>query len=375
VRKGGALRNGPVKRRVRALCGEVVVERQRYRCRGCGRSFYAGNAFLDSLGQRLMTDGVYGIARVLALYAPYEQSSALLGELLGRNVSASWLRREIVRRGTAESEKMGEAAHDRATFRVAPEPAAPSRSSGRQYVEMDGCFIHRWHKKGGMELKVGAVFSDPILRESKKRKWIEYKEYVGHLGESARFGERLYACAERWGVNDAEELYVLGDGASWIRSLHSEYFPHGELILDWWHVKDAVWRTVRALMPEEAERVFHGRRITSALFVGDVPRALKLVEQLPASSAKRQEKRGALYHYLESNRGSIPNYEATKARGIHIGSGVIENACMDTVGRRFKHRGMSWSPEGAEALLHLRVAHLNRRHSSYWPLFDRRRVA
>ena len=366
MQKKGVVRHGQIARSVHALCGTVSITRQRYRCPGCGGGFYARSRFFDSLGHRLITETVWSFALQLAVYLPYEQTCRRMAELLRVELSPAWLQRELVARGCAESEHQGEAAHNQATFRSLPDPSPPSVSLGRQYVEMDGCFVHRWRQKASFELKVGNVFSDPILVENGTRKWIEHKEYVGYFGDSETFGERLFSCGERWGVSDAEELYVLGDGASWIRSLHSQYFPHGQLILDWWHLQKAVRTTLGSLVPEESERQRVGDGITSALYGGDVDRALRAIEQLPAATKKRAEERGALAHYIRSNRHAIPDYEATKGQGIHIGSGVIENCCMDTVGRRMKHRGMGWTDRGAEAILCLRLLHLNGHWDDYW---------
>jgi len=93
---------------------------------------------------------------------------------------------------------------------------------------------------------------------------------------------------------------------------------------------------------------------------------LRAIKALPATTSKQEEKREALARYIGNNRHAVPHYEATKAQGIHIGSGVIENTCMDTVGRRMKHRGMGWSPDGAEAILCLRITHLNGQWDAYW---------
>ena len=254
MREEGAVRNGRISRRIRGLCGDVVVDRQRYRCRGCGRSFYAGNALFESLDGCIVTDEVWRIALQLSLYLPYAQACVLLKRVLGVTVSPTALQRMLVVRGGAESQYQSQKAHEQATFRSLPDPAPPSVSLGRQYVEMDGCFVHRWREKASFELKVGNIFSDPILTENGKRKWIEHKEYVGYAGDSEAFGECLFSCGERWGVSEAEELYVLGDGASWIRSLHSQYFPHGQFILDWWHLQKAVRTTLTSLVPEESER-------------------------------------------------------------------------------------------------------------------------
>ena len=125
-------------------------------------------------------------------------------------------------------------------------------------------------------------------------------------------------------------------------------------------------KTVRCVSGDQEERVKWGERITSALFDGKVAEALRLIAALPAKRAKESESRDSLLGYLWQNSAGLPNYRVVQEQGIHIGSGVIENACMDTVGRRFKHRGMSWTFHGAEALLCLRLLHLNDRWDQYW---------
>lgn len=349
-----------------ALCGRVQIPRPRYRCRQCQASFYAPQHFLDTLGRRRVSPKLLELASQLALYIPYGQASHLLQECLGVQVTGATIRRELVMRGEEESRRQGERAHECATFRDEPDPGAPSTARQRQYVEMDGCFVHQWHKKSGFELKIGEMFSDPILTESKKRRWIPRKQYVAHSGSAEAFGERLYATTQPWGLDDAEELYVLGDGASWIRNLWSHYYPHADFIVDWWHVQNAVWRAVRSLIRDESARKQWGRRITALLFEGQTQAALSTIDQLPATTPKQMETRQKLMHYLEQNQQGLHNYQAVQSQGIHIGSGVIEDTCMDVVGRRFKHRGMSWSPRGAEALLCLRTLHLNGQWRHCW---------
>lgn len=321
---------------------------------------------MESLEGSVITEEVWRLALQLALYLPYAQASDLLERMDVGTVSATSLHREVVNRGNEESARQGQRSHDEAIFRSSPDPRPPSVSLGRQYVEMDGCFVHKWRQRANFELKVGNVFRAPILIENGTRTWIPHKEYVGYFGDSERFGERLFSFAERWSISEAEELYVLGDGASWIRSLHSQYFPHGQLILDWWHVQNAAWKAVGSLVSDECDRRRWGQMLTGSLFAGEVDQALRTIEELPATTANREEKRAGLARYIRSNRRWIPNYQATKDQGIHIGSGVIENTCMDTVGRRMKHRGMGWTDHGAEAMLCLRLIHLNGQWDHYW---------
>lgn len=59
-------------------------------------------------------------------------------------------------------------------------------------------------------------------------------------------------------------------------------------------------------------------------------------------------------------------YREYRARGLHIGSGVIEAACKSVVGARCKRSGMRWTKEGAQYILALRCLLLNDQWDEYW---------
>src|SRR3989304_6636619 len=58
----------------------------------------------------------------------------------------------------------------------------------------------------------------------------------------AAFGIRLYAEALGRGLERAEEVVILGDGAHWIWELAKEHFPEAVQILDFWHASEWVWK-------------------------------------------------------------------------------------------------------------------------------------
>ena len=58
-------------------------------------------------------------------------------------------------------------------------------------------------------------------------------------------------------------------------------------------------------------------------------------------------------------------YAQFRAQGLFIGSGVIEAACKNLVGKRLKQSGMEWSVRGANAILALRCATLSSRFQDY----------
>jgi 2-phosphoglycerate kinase len=70
--------------------------------------------------------------------------------------------------------------------------------------------------------------------------------------------------------------------------------------------------------------------------------------------------------YFEENRSRM-DYPTYRARGLPIGSGVVESSCKHVVADRMKRTGMRWDEDGAESVLALRSLDLNHRWDSLWP--------
>src|SRR6267154_1255447 len=69
--------------------------------------------------------------------------------------------------------------------------------------------------------------------------------------------------------------------------------------------------------------------------------------------------------YFEANRERM-NYPLYRAKGLPLGSGVVESSCKHLVGKRLKGCGMRWDEAGAEALLALRCYDFNGRWDHSW---------
>jgi len=65
------------------------------------------------------------------------------------------------------------------------------------------------------------------------------------------------------------------------------------------------------------------------------------------------------YAYLEGYRAYM-DYTTYRSLGLPIGSGVTEAACKTVFTQRFKCSGMSWSLDGGQTILRLRLAKLSR---------------
>ena len=64
--------------------------------------------------------------------------------------------------------------------------------------------------------------------------------------------------------------------------------------------------------------------------------------------------------YFRGNRHRM-GYANAKARGLPIGSGVVEAVCKTLVTERLKRSGMRWGPRSGQAILTLRSLVRSRR--------------
>ena len=78
----------------------------------------------------------------------------------------------------------------------------------------------------------------------------------------------------------------------------------------------------------------------------------------------RSEAVAAFIRYCEANADRM-RYDLYRKRGLPVGSGVVESACKQIVGSRFKRAGCRWSKTGANALLAVKCCIENMR----WPDF------
>ena len=87
-------------------------------------------------------------------------------------------------------------------------------------------------------------------------------------------------------------------------------------------------------------------------------------EQFPESA---RETLTNVYTYLKTHE-EPSQYDQFKAAGLPIGSGLVESACKWLIQQRFKGVGMRWSEPGFNHLLHLRLAWVNQRFDSFFPV-------
>ena len=105
------------------------------------------------------------------------------------------------------------------------------------------------------EIKAGAVFRaerGPHRSELAPGVYVDTPapdsvRYVARRTAKGGFGWLLYHLARQCGLEQAQQVVVLGDGAPWIWNLVAEHFPEAVQIVDLYHAKEHVWDVAHAV--------------------------------------------------------------------------------------------------------------------------------
>jgi hypothetical protein len=67
-------------------------------------------------------------------------------------------------------------------------------------------------------------------------------------------------------------------------------------------------------------------------------------------------------------------YPAFRAKGLFVGSGVIEAGCKTVIGSRLKQSGMFWTVQGANRIIALRCCRVSGTFEDFWGAGSLRRL-
>ena len=328
--------------------GRVEVERSYFRCGSCGGGRFPPGRALGLEGGTVTP----GTASVIAGTVPFMGLGAArrtVANLAGLDASPGSPRRR--------SQALGEAARRSGREEVLdggpPEP--------RMYLSIDGT------SKTG-EAKLAVIYTaegrDPETGAALKDRGsesftclIDSAAAASGSAEPSGFAARLDRGARRRGLHDADGPVVVSDGAEWIRSACGEIFGGGKVtfVPGLFHCLEYAVAAVRAIHPDGAER---GRRFAEVRADTGAGRAARVVRELEPFSARYGEV-AACCRYFRKNIGRM-RYDEYRARGIQVGSGVVEAGCR-TFGPPLKRPGTRWSKRGANAMLALKGCVLNLR--------------
>jgi hypothetical protein len=361
---GGTLANkGRQERSQETLIGRVSWRRSYYYCARCRQGHYPLD---ESLGMERgeFSEGVQNEVSRAAAKECFVPAAREFTRQTQVSISGRTVERIAEKRGAALAASLHE--EEAGVFERGEEVRLEEGSSageGCRAVALDATTAH--FQDGWHEVKVGVVFRPEVRENGKGQKEVHCiaPSYVVDVGSMDQLGRKVYVEACKRGVRADQELTIcLGDGALTNWKQFATHFPQRVEILDWYHAMEHVWAAAHDAYGEGSPQaqswadaqenlLWNGR--TAELLI-----ALQTMAQLyPTIQAQ--------VHYFRSNQTRM-RYDQYRASGYPIGSGPVESACKRLVGRRLKPTGMRWSPEGAQAILHLRAALLSERWDEAW---------
>jgi hypothetical protein len=368
---GSAQYHGRHEKTFASALGLLRLERAYYHCARCQRGFCPRDR---SLGLTLasLTPGVLRMTASAAALVSFQESSGLLRELAGVEVSAKQVERvaealgaEIAADEQKSVEKTGPGAP---TLYLGMDgtgvPMRPSEVAGRAGKQADGSAKTR-------EAKLVTVWSaESRDAEGKPRRdpgSITYSAGIESAAtrdtrpELSDFAARVQREATRRGFGEATRRVVLGDGSAWIWNTTSELFPDATQILDRFHAKEHLSTVGKIIFGNpEAGQPWIEQRYDEL----DAGGLRSLVQALRPYAGQYKEARECI-HYICNNRRRM-RYPRFDQQGLCSSTGVVEAGCKVVIGTRLKRAGMHWTVAGANSIIALRCSKLSGRFEDFW---------
>lgn len=342
--------------------GEVRLSRIYLKCVKCLNGGFAAD-------DRLGIDGRYsaGAQRLASLAAAswsYDVSSARLEELCGLRMSDNTIRAIAQKHGAAMNAWAGSDPQACREFR---------ETNGEIEFTTDGTCVNT--TESWREMKVAIFSKRPLGEAATPDEWATRKlpapdsrVAFAAIESSDRFGRRWKQWARRLGILDTSNVTVLSDGAKWIWEEQQNHLRGAEGVLDVFHAVEHIAETSRSVFGAATEAASQwldeGRRILIrdgwpgiSEFIGTTRRNVR--------SRQKRESLNGLHNYLSSHSDHL-HYEERLAEGRSIGSGQIEGACKNLIGRRLKQTGARWRVRRVNQMAGLCALMYSEQWNLYW---------
>ena len=364
---GSAQYHGRHQKTFESALGPLSLQRAYYHCERCQSGFCPRDRALGLEGSSL-SPGVLRMTGSAAALVSFKESSGLLHELAGVEVSAKQVERVAEGLGA-------EIAVDERQPVEKRSPAAPT-----MYLGMDGTGVpmrapevaDRAGKQADgsaqtREAKVVTIWTaesrDKQGKPTRDPGSITYSAAIESAAtqdtspELSDFAARVLREATRRGFTEATRQGVLGDGSTWIWNTASELFPQATQILDRFHSKEHLSTVGKVIFGNsEAGKAWIQQRYDEL----DEGRLSSLVKALRPYREARE-----CIHYLWNNRRRM-RYSRFHQQGFCTSTGVVEAGCKVVIVTRLKRAGMHWTVKGANAIIALRCSKLSGRFEDFW---------
>jgi hypothetical protein len=360
----------------------ITCKRVYKECRVCLTSLYPADAAVGITSR--YTVGLRRLAVKAGTMSSFDKAAEHLEEFCGIKLSDNTIR-DLCQK---EAVPMGRWQRTN--------PAANAdfiASKGDVEFTTDGTCVNT--TEGWREMRVG-IFAKRERGESvHPDQWDDRKLPKPHasvafagIENKEQFRKHWNGWARRLGV-DEETISVLGDGAHWIWDAATLTFAKRDEVLDVYHGLENISNCGKVLYGSETEayETWHDETTLELLWNGyelierrlnrlerclaGVPAEYQTTEQrgrTPEQTTKASEALEAirkLRGYLSYHANRL-NYRERLAEGKSIGSGQVEGACKNLIGKRLKQTGARWRIKRVSNMATLCAVLYGNQWKSYW---------
>jgi hypothetical protein len=298
---------------------------------------------------------------------PFAQAAELLEDMVGIRVSKG-----VSQRCTEEAGAMYTQMQQEEVERLEKEAPEAEKGADKLQVSADGAMVPLLHGVWGEARTVVIGEVQPEVDE--------HGERVVHTRNLSYFSRKVDAEAfqrlalveiHRRGVEQAQEVAAIMDGAEWEQGFTDYHCPHATRILDFAHAAEHVNAIGEYLHGEHTpeSQAWLNERLHRLKHEGPDGLLLEL-QQLQQHYPEVQAISGNLA-YLEKRKEQL-QYPYFQAQGWPIGSGIVESGNKLVVEARLKGSGMHWAEGHVNPMLAMRNIICSDRWKEEWPKIETR---
>jgi len=334
--------------------------------RSAGKGFFPLDEELELLPGMLTPHGHECLVR-LSSWMPFAKAAEMLEDFMGMRVSKGISRRYTEAAGAAYEQMQNEEVE-----RL--EKAMPIAETGadKLQVSADGAMVPLLHGVWSevRTLVIGEV--QPAVEE-KGEKVVRTRNlsYFSRKVSAQEFQRLALAEMHRRGVENAQEVAAIMDGADWEQGFIDYHCPQATRILDFPHAAEHVNGIGEYLHGEHApeNQTWLKERLHRLKHEGPDELLLEF-QELQQQHPESQAISGNLA-YLEKRKKQM-QYPLFQAHGWPIGSGIVESGNKLVVEARMKGSGMHWAEAHVNPMLALRNIICSDRWKEEWPKIETR---
>lgn len=251
--------------------------------------------------------------------------------------------------------------------KFAPEPTAEPE---KVLFSNDGAFVHlvtgEWRE---VKMLVIGEFDTEVKSNGEEEVRTRDISYFSRTYTARKFEKFSLVETHRRGIENAELVAAVNDGAEWIQNATDYHAPDAVRILDFPHAQEYMADAGKASMGADSDdfTIWFKQASHDLKHKGPTPiiTDLRNLHQLAHGQDKTQEVISDSIAYLDKRKQML-DYPSFRAAHLPIGSGSVESAHKHVMQCRMKQAGMRWKDDNIDPMLALRGLLSNDRWDEGW---------